>query len=376
MAQYGGISSRLRAAGFSRTQVIAGALGPAVGAAVICVFLRVPIDRNFGISGGVFAISTFVFTQFQAQGPRARRVYFIPKSASPFSSTVFRGFSNELTSNAALNLTVDWPTDADVEVSELEWQLAKLASRTALEADAIVLVPATDDEALWNALAQLARGGVFVLAIDTKPTNAIFSAKGAPRPCFVGSDFSVGGDLVGSEIARRLDATPSLRAIVAAAPHSSWPGQERTRGIVTGLFERGLQNRSTYVQLPDWGRDSSARLLFEAIQAEFDSRPETELVVFCGNDKILDAVERLLYREFDNVRSSRISLIGYDGATLTDGSLQVSASNLAVGTVDTRPEEQGKEAARILLDEHHGILAARGSVYVDPALVAVNGEEA
>jgi DNA-binding LacI/PurR family transcriptional regulator len=93
------------------------------------------------------------------------------------------------------------------------------------------------------------------------------------------------------------------------------------------------------------------------------------LLVYCGNDKILAAVDRGLLRKLAGQNWCRILLLGYDGALHSDGSLLLENCEMGYATIDTQPELQGRTAAELLVDEHRGVLTGPRSRYIDPRLL-------
>lgn len=358
--------SRLRVTGLPRWKVVLGALAPATLSVAICVLVGFDVDRTIGVSGSVLAVATFILSQWQTSGTPSRRVVMIPKSRSPFSLTVHRGVGDALAAFPSLTFTTEWPSGNTSD--EVSWQIARLQSRDVLSADAVIILPGGDQERLWDAIARMSRAGQFVVVVDTKPANSFFALRQAPRPCFVGSDFSMGGDLVGAEIVRRLVVDRGARAVILCGPDSSWPGMERSRGIVHRLALAGMNDRVTCEPLESWNREAGAILIVKAVLATL-SGGCSAVIAFCGNDKILDAAERSLVLELRREDRGRVQLIGYDGVTSGSGDFLVQECSMGVATVDTKPKLQGAAIAAVLIDEHRGLLPGRGSRYIDPEIV-------
>lgn len=360
--------SRLRITGISRRLVVAGALIPGIISGLSCWLLDASTDRTIGVVGTVLAVSTFVLSQWQTSGPRARRVVMIPKSRSPFSSTIYSGLSESLSSYAELTLTVEWPEQPVPD--EVEWQLRHLRSPSAIRADALVLVPAADNENIWSELVRLTRAGVFIVVVDTKPTNAYFSSKGVPRPCFVGSNFAAGGELVAATLVGALQRNPEHRALLAVGPRWSFPGSERSKGITHHLALNSQTDRVEYVEIKNWSKEDAATAVTTRLLDVFGRLAnDAKLFVFCGNDKILLGVERRLIQTLRREDRDRILLFGYDGVLGADNDLLVRSCYMAIATVDARPQVQGRAVAELLIDEHRGVLTGRTSRYIAPELI-------
>ena len=358
-------TSRLRVVGMRPLAVLIFAMIPTVLTVVVCQILTVGFDRMIGISGTVFAIATFVLSQFQASGPRHRRVVMVPKSRSPFSLSVYRGLADSLHSKSEISVSVDWPL-APVS-DEVGWQLEVLRRASTVRADGVVIVPAADDDQIWEEIVRLTKLGLFVVVLDTKPRNAFFAQRNVLRPCFAGSNFRIGGELVGEKILEFLAENPDSGALVAMGPGYSFPGSERSRAIAEKLVVQESVSRTVFHELDSWDRRQIARQLVERLQSMLETLDR--VVVFCGNDKILGALDRLIYSELAAQFHGRVSLIGYDGALGGDGGLLAGEYAHAIATVDTQPVEQGVRAARFVIDEHEGLLNGRGSSYVRPHLI-------
>lgn len=361
-----GSPSRLTVVGISRTFVVTLSLAVSGVAAGACWVCGLGFDRTLGIAGTVLAVCTFVLTQYQQQGPAGRKVVMIPKSRSPFSSSVAAGVSEVLGKSSSLSLSVEWPES--IAKDEVEWQLSLLRTEACTSADAIIMVPAGDDERLWEEVVRLSRHGVFFVVVDTKPENAFFVQRNAPRPFFVGSDFTKGGEIIGAEIVAQLRSRESRQAVIALGPARSWPAMERTRSICAALALAGVAGKATAVELESWNREACAGTVADALTRALEGT-DSGVIGYCGNDKVMRSVERRLNEVLDTGARRRVGLVGYDGATSAEGQLLLDDCALALATVDTRPVEQGRVAAAVVVDEHSGLLEGRGSQFIEPHLV-------
>lgn len=238
-----------------------------------------------------------------------------------------------------------------------------LRSGYAANADAIVIVPPADTEVLWNELARLARQGVYLVVVDTKPPNARFAGVARAAPSFVGSDFCQGGVLVGHYIREALESDPEAQAVVALGPDSAWPAMERSRALTLELCRHGLAGRTTFVELASWKEKESADALIDQVERLRTSHPNMPLLVFCGNDKVLEQVD------IDLVNAHDVRLMGYDGTIDETERLVMNRCRHAVATIDTQPKEQGLTAGQLLVEEHMGSREGRAPTYVKPRLV-------
>jgi len=355
-------ASKLRVQGLSKKSMLLWAFVPAVAMFAGGSIFGLGVELSLAIAGTLFGIATFVLSLFQREGPRDRKIAFVPMSNSGFSRAIFSGLSTMLDKQGSLSIDVQWPPDG---VDTLEWQLEALRSGFAATADAVVIVPALDSESMWNELTRLAAQGVFLVVLDTKPPNAVFVAAEVPSPSFVGSDFCKGGSIVGSYIADYLRQSPENQALVAVGPLNAWPAMERSRSLVLELCRAGVAGQTRFLDLAAWNEVGNAGTLVREVLSMGDGATVSDLIVFCPNDKIAERVDYEL-----PVDHTGVTLVGYDGSIDEGGELALHRCRRMSATVDTKPREQGATAARLLIQEHLGTLRGRTTVYVGPALVA------
>ena len=334
----------------------------ACGALVVA---GVNIDRSIGLSGTIFAILTFGLQQVQSRNPPRRTVTFLPKSRSSFARNIFRGLVECLGTQTGIHVRSFFPDEDPPDA--LAWQLERLSGKDVRNSDALVVIPAADDERLWTELAVLVRSGMTIVAVDVKPPNRLFATAGVPRPHFVGSDFSAGGDIVAGLLGDSLESYLDAEAVVAVGPDVSWPARERSSRILYRLAARELAPRLTTVPLMSWNAARSAEPLADAARARLTSRGRT-VFVFCGNDKILMAVHSALAHSCSPQEMTLVNLIGYDGTTQEDDTLLIGECSTAYATIDTLPVQQGRVAGEYILDAYEGGRSAGPSRFIEPTL--------
>jgi len=326
------------------------------------------LDRAFGFAGGVLAIGTFGVTQYQSRRPPTRRIVFLAKSRSSFARNIYRGLVEGLAPYGDIHVSGAFPEHDD---DPRAFQIDRLRSLEIARADGLVIIPATDDTDVWQSLARSMRRGTTVVCLDTKPPNQHFLQYGTLAPHFVGSDFSVGGRIVGRYLIERLEQSPDAQLLVALGPSSSWPARERSSWILYEVAAAGLLSRCHVVELPDWTPTIGAARLLATIEGVADGCGA--LYVFAGNDKLAVELDRQLDRSSRTPTGVEVRLVGYDGTTTDDGEHVLVARDRAIATIDALPLAQGKAAAEFIEWAYEGQPIDVRKRIVDPRLIQFDG---
>lgn len=340
-----------------RKSELAGASGLIVvllpAALLVCALLivGVSVDHTMGIVGGLLAVGTFAVAQYQYRRPRTRSVVFLAKSRSSFAHNIFRGLTNGLEQYGDIHVHGLFPPKDGQDGAP--FQLESLKSLVVARAHAIVLIPATEDHEVWQELGRATNRGTLVVCVDTKPAKDNFHAHGLPSPAFVGSDFTLGGEMLGRYLVNRLNDCPDARLVVALGPEVSWPARERAGRILYELGRAEMLSRCETVELDNWVISSCAEKLLRAIESRL-AEDCKEVFVFAGNDKLTFELDLQLDRHQGEVGKATVWLIGYDGTTTDDGSLLLEGLRRVVATVDALPVEQGLAAAEFLIAAYEG----------------------
>lgn len=338
----------------------------------VLLLLGLDLGLALTIAASLLAVGTFALAQHQSRRPRTRRVVFLAKSRSPFARNIFRGLCDGLEDYGDLHASGLFP---DAGQDATEFQLERLRSLDVARADALVVIPSTENEQMWHELVRVVRRGTVVVCIDTKPPNRVFSAHGVVRPLFVGSDFTLGGRMVGRFFVERLESEANARLIVALGPESSWPGCERGSRILYELATAGHLDRCHAVELPNWVASECAERLNTAIAAVAADGCR-QIFVFAGNDKVALALHNRLDRLDGSAPAVDIHLVGYDGTTTEDGMHVLEGLGRAMATVNALPYDQGLAAAEFLAWAHEGHAADLTTRIVAPQLMQLNAQKA
>jgi ABC-type sugar transport system substrate-binding protein len=336
----------------------------------VLLFVGLGPSLSVTVAVGWLGVGTFALAQHQSRRPRARRIVFLAKSRSPFAHNIYRGLSDGLEGYGDLGVSRMYP---DPDENPTDFQLARLRSLDIVRADGLVIIPSTENEEMWHELVRIVRRGTVVVCIDTKPPNRIFHAHGVARPLFVGSDFAIGGRMVGRFIVERLHNAMNARAILALGPETSWPGRERVSWILYELAVAGFLDRCHAIELPNWVAPECADKLHGAIEAVVADGCE-QVFVFAGNDKVALALHQRLDRLDGSAHiTADVHLIGYDGTTTEDGMHVLDGFPRATATVDALPYEQGQAAAEFIAWAYEGHPPDLMTRIVAPRLMPLNG---
>jgi len=330
----------------------------------------IDLSLSVALACGLLAVATFAVSQLQTRRPRARRVVFLAKSRSSFAFNIHRGLDEGLEKHGDIQVSRLFPERGE---DGTMFQLSKLRSLEVARADGLVIIPSTENEQLWHELVRIVRRGTVVVCVDTKPPNHLFSAHGVARPLFVGSNFTLGGRMVGRFISTRLGEVEGARLLVAVGPETSWPGRERGSWILYELAVAGMLDRCQAIELPSWHAPACA----DTLHAEIESAAEdgcTELFVFAGNDKVALELHHRLDRA-GGPNGLEVHLVGYDGTTTDDGTHVLDGFDRAKATVNAVPYAQGLAAAEFIAWAYEGEHPDFNNRIVDPQLVQLNGCE-
>lgn len=356
-------ASRLRVQGLSKKSMVLWAFVPAVAAYVLGAVFGLGVELSLAIAGTTLGIATFVLSLFQREGPRNRRIAFVPMANNSFSHAIYSGLVSLLNNQESLKVEVQWPPGQGNQPGE--WQLETLRSGFAATADAVVIVPSLETDVMWSELTRLVGQGVFVVVLDTKPPNAVFVDAEVEAPSFVGSDFSKGGSFVGKHIASYLQESTDRKALVSLGPLNTWPATERSRSLTIELCRAGVAGQISFIDFDKWDEARMTKEIVNAIVSMGDGDTVGDLMVYCPNDRVAEQVNHDLPVEYHGV-----TLAGYDGAVIDTGELILYRCQKMTATIDTKPREQGATAARLLIQEHVGTLRGRTTVYVEPELIS------
>ena len=342
------VRSRMRRPQISRVVVVLLPLSVLACIAGAMVFIGAGFDRALAIGGVLYGVATLLLSEMRTRDAPVKSIVILGIDDAAFMANVVEGLRDELIGSVPFELTILSP-DAS-EKAPSAWQVRQIEGGTAAAADALVIVPASDDSGLWNALARQIRRGVTVVAVDRHPRRALFLEAGLQPPPYVASDFVMGGLLAGEIIADRLATDPHCHALVALGPGESGPGVARSSQVLYELARRGMSGRMQAVELGSWDVAKAVTCLLASLESLL-AMPQVRVVVFCGDDRIAVALQHECVAR--DAWANRIELVGYDGARAVDGRLVALDHRLVIATVDTQPMAQGVVVGQILREAYH-----------------------
>jgi ABC-type sugar transport system substrate-binding protein len=345
-------SSRLQRRSLSNAALYLLASVASAAAISVMLLLGVNIGFTIAIIGILLTILIFLIQEVRLLRSPLRRVVFLGRSSSPFSTNILAGLKTEIGEGIfSPDLQTILPTQPH-EKDDLAFQINCLRRIDIPKTHALVIVPAGDNDSLWNELRRLTMKGVFVVTVDIKAPNRIFYDGNLRLPRLVTSDFVQGGQLVAELIGDYLAEDPESTALLLIGPAVSNPGLIRTRICLYELLNRGFGPRISVSELENWNVEEAVRKFKDAIKEVAPIATLMRILVFCGNDANCIVINNFIENHPEIRRRREYLLIGYDGVRNPDGSLIVASIKRCVGTVDAVPESQGRSAGSFLIEEY------------------------
>lgn len=319
---------------------------------------------NLTIVGLILAVVLPLGIEFRNRAYRPRRVVILDYRAHQYGHAVARGAMRTLNADTR-QWIVEYKTPSDTTGESLAWQIRELQSAVINDLDGLVLIPAEDSRDLWFALAAAAKTGMFIVVADTKPPNSIFRNVGLEPPRFVSTRYDRTGVLIGECLVDWMKEHADRQAVLWTGPAKSYPGEERSRNVLFQLAEANLVNRTTLLPMASWAPSSElCRQTLKIVE-----QAPGEVAVYCADDENAMSLHWLTVA--DNARLREHMFIVGCNATPDDwGQVPAVAMKTVDATVDILAEEQGAQAALLMIKERSGKLpSSERSVYIEPELV-------
>ena len=304
------------------------------------------VGQNVGTMLGIASVPlSFTVPYFMEQRTakmRPKRVRFLSYDRRPYVNDVFEALRSELTLSP-----LKWDIDASIVKVSPDGSSglgSAVRSAAAQSVDALVILPLVADDSYWAAVEDALSAGIEVVVLDVEPPTSRFGAVGRTRPYLVATDYAIGGRMVGQLMAAELHSDPTAVAVLAFGPDQYFAGSERSRQALGELASAGLLGRTRLLKISAW--DMADPVLDQLVALTPDAR--AVMWAYVGHDGNVGPA----YRHFvkAGVPAERIRLIGYDAIRTAFEGIEVLDSGMAVATVDVQMREQGREAARILID--------------------------
>ena len=243
------MGSRVREFHFPLTVVFGGCAFLGLLLCGVLGIAGVDLGLNLSLVGLFLGLLVPIGIEIRSRSGRIRQVLVLDYRRHQFGHAVARGVIRSLGADKRRwNVRCHGPETSGTD-GAIEWQIREMQSAVMEDVDAIVLIPAGDDEALWFAVAAAIKSRTFVVAVDTKPPNRVFRDVGIEPPRFVSTKYAETGVVVGNLLDDWLNQDIRRRCVLWVGPWKSWPGEERSRNVIFELSRHGLLDRSTMLPL-------------------------------------------------------------------------------------------------------------------------------
>ncbi|MEW1823539.1 hypothetical protein AB0323_22475 [Arthrobacter sp. NPDC080031] len=355
---------RLREVPLPLTLVFTGSAGAGLLLLILLSAFGFEIGLTLSAVGLVMALLIPLGIELRNRTTRPRKVTFIDYRKHHFGQGVAAGLV-EVLKNDKRHWRIDIVLpDSQTGLDTVQWQTHELQTALIKSADAVVVIPAGDDPGLWHSMAALIKSGASVIAVDTKPPNAVFRKLALEGPKFVSSRYDETGRLIGDWLVTWLNEDEQRNCILWIGPQNSWPGKERSRNVLYQLTASGLGHRVTPMPITDWA--PSRERCVQTHQLIFEM--PGEVAIYCADDENAIALHVLTLNEFTHMRG-RMKIIGCNATADDWGNIPAFAMKAVDVTVDVQAREQGKEAATLLIKQRSGSLYSdERSAYISPLL--------
>jgi DNA-binding LacI/PurR family transcriptional regulator len=358
--------SRVRELRLPLTLVFAGSAAIALVTYIALAIAGLSVGTNLGVVGLLLALVLPIGLEIRSRTARPRLVWFLDYRSHHFG----QGLASSLTGVLARDRVL-WEVEVmrpEPDEPALQWQIQRIQSAIINSVDAVVIIPAAEDQDLWHAMAALSKTGTFLIAIDSKPPNSAFRRLGVEEPRFVSSKYSATGLVIADWLIPWLDEDKTRQTLLWTGPVGSWPGEERSRNIIYALLVSGLAGRLALQPLSTW--KPTVDRCREALT--WVRQQAGECAIYCADDENALALHMVCVSEQPELRSKMV-IIGCNATADDWGNVPVLDMRAADVTVDILVREQGEAAAQMLVRERRGQLgASEQTVFIKPELVVAD----
>lgn len=342
--------------------------GSALASLLLCAGLGiagVDLGLNLAVAGLLLAVLIPAGVEIRTRSGRPRRVWIIDYRMHQYGHALARGAERVLHHDKR-----QWIVERKQPIGVaggVDWQIEAIQKAIIEDVDGLLLLPATgDEEQLWLTLASAIKSGRFVVVADTKPPNKIFRELLVEPPRFVSSRYSETGVIIGQHLHKWLEESVDRTCILWTGPDGSWPGEERSRNILFELARNGRLDRIKLCQLRSWTPDRE-RCIDTIKDVE---RAPGNVAVYCADDENVHALHLWTLQHCPKLRA-KMYIIGCNGTPDEQGEVHVLAIGAANVTVDILAEQQGVQAAALLIKERNSKLlpGSERSVFTSPKLL-------
>jgi ABC-type sugar transport system substrate-binding protein len=347
------------------TAIFAGSAFVGLVLCLILTLVGVSIGLTLSVVGLVLGLLIPLGIEVRQRAGRARKVIILDYRVHQFGHAVARGLMRSLNADKRRWQVSYKNTGTTLVDGSVQWQIREIQTAVLEDFDAIVLIPAGDDEALWFATASAIKARTFVVVVDTKPPNKVYRDVGISPPRFVSSNYPTTGTLIGEKLCSWLLEDSTRTCALWIGPFGSWPGEERSRNIVFELAKHTLLDRTTMIAMASWTPE--VERCRETIALV--SKARGEVAVYTADDENAIALHLLTLSERPELRA-KMCVIGCNATQDDWGNVQAFDLRAVDVTVDILAEDQGNQASMLLVKERNGKLdSSERSVFIRPTLL-------
>ncbi len=334
-------------------------------------FNHVELGVNLAVSGLLLGMLIPVGLEVRSRSSRPRRILFLDFRRHQYGQGVASGALRVLHADKRQWLVdVKQPEAADGKGS-VQWQIREIELAIIDNIDGVIIIPAEDSDELWHALATLVKSNAMVIALDSKPPNAVYRRVGLDPPRFVSARYEKTGTLIGNWLADWMLEDPERTCILWIGPEGSWAGEERSRQIIYCLVKAGVQDRMRLQPINNWmPTPERCNETLDVIEAS-----DGQVAIYCADDENALALHLMTLTDRTPLRS-QMRIVGCNATPDDWGNIPAVDMHAVDVTVDILAQEQGAEAARLLVLERYGKLSStQRSVYIAPHILVPGARE-
>ena len=306
----------------------------------------------------------------------AQKVLILCKNSS-FSNSIINGVYDFL--SAKENVVVDKRLiDKNLNRLDCAMEFSRILSESIDEYDGFILrVPEKYNEQLLAHIRKITELGKKIVLLDIELKEDMLD--GVPLPSYVGSDFVMGGALLGERIgdlAVKL-GTGSTSVVLFEGPYAKLSAKRRCDSLYSKLISIAPNASILRNNLPSLNTATAISYMKDRASEWEESRALAgkNVILFCGIDNIAVEVMRILTRgeEFNPLfrvlkGAKKLILVGYDGIRDSVGDVVLKNYGIDFLTVDVVPFKQGVGAGQKM----YSLLFERGKneqIMTQPELI-------
>lgn len=322
---------------YKKNQAVSHFLFFAFSIGIIHLTLGIDNPASLAVVGLIGSFQIAAYFHFLGKGRKKYQCVFLSKANTAFSKNIIAGFKSSI-DGETFDVTYIQPTSTQIE--NPVWQLEELQKLRLKQVDFLVTVPVSAKPEYATVVCELIRKGTEVIFVDYKVPNAYFYSHGLLPPFFIYSNPIIGGNLIG-EYMRTFYTSDKDEFICVVGSGRSAVALYRVEAALLKIATGESSKKISVIELDNWNHEEVIASLAERLNK---SRSSGRKIVFCGNDVILDYLDR----KINDNKNDRVYLFGFDGALGQDDELLIYRSRYGHATVKIDAFQHGQMAANLL----------------------------